>query len=123
MYGIADLEREINKREGELFKLESKRETLIEEINNMKSELRNMKFNDDIKIGSILKFKDSEEYEIATRVVGDGRRYNLILLSDYSHEWSNMTPYYIFDYNTIHVETLIKKIEVDYCMQFIGVEE
>ena len=56
-------------------------------------------------------------------VIGNGVRYNVILLSDISYIYDYMNPYYWFDYNCIHVENLIECIEKDYNLKLVKIVE
>ena len=120
---IYRLEVEIEKEEYRIERLKRELEESIKNKSNLRDELEklNKGLCDDIEKGTKLIFKDSydEIYEIV--VVGDSKRLDALLLSDNSHIYDFMIPYYLFGYKCIYGYTLVATIEEEYNLKLVEV--
>ena len=111
-----------------ILKEENEIKTLIEQLNTKeenllfyKNKLKTIsceKF-DALKPGTIVLFKDENDFEIKIQVIINKKgSYNALLLTNYTDNYIYMNKYTVLDYNCLYSSTLIKSLEENYNWSF-----
>lgn len=124
---IKDLELKISDLEDELGHLKSdikEKESLLQELQSRLKYLQISEKTNNVSIGDSLFFMDEDDLEIETMLISDSRGYlDLVFLTDCSHICESMARGVKMNKKYMYIDSLIKDVETNEGLKFVGYNE